>query len=120
MKRKIERPYGHRHNGGVVFLKSSLADALKKGDIVEFGGITVGTRQLRQLINLLPYEDCLVRANGRLEVETVERVFRKGADGHRRCSFRKPRHYHQWFAINNEAWVPRKAQTVVILRPRKF
>ena len=120
MKRKIERPYGRRHNGGWIFLKSSLADALKKGDAVELGGVTVGARQLRQLINLLPYEDCLVKSNGRLEVETVERVTREQKDGTFRCSFRKPRHYRQWFGIVNGAWVPRNAQIVVVIKPKKF
>jgi len=117
MKRKIERPYGRKHKGGWVIDKASLTDALKKGDAVELSDITIGTKQLRQLINLLPYEDCLVKSNGRLE---VERVFRKGPDGNRRCSFRKPKHYCQWFGIINGAWVPRTTQTVVVLKPKKF
>jgi len=119
MKRKIERPYGRKYRGGWLFLKASLTDALKKGDAVQLDGITVGAKQLRQLISLLPYEDCLIKANGRLEVETVERVPREKNDGTLVYSFRKPEHYHQWFGIVNGAWVPRNTQTVVVIKPKK-
>ena len=51
-----------------------MLEALRKGEAVELDKIVVGGKQLQRLINLLPYEDCLVRANGRLEIETVTRV----------------------------------------------
>lgn len=119
MKRKIERPCGRKRSGGWVIQRGALLELLKKGDAVELSGITVGTQQLRKLINLLPYEDCLIRSNGRLEIETVQRVFVR-RNGARTTSFQKPRHYHQFLGILHRAWLPRVVNTVVVVKPRKY
>lgn len=120
MKRLVQRPWGRRQHQGWIIQKAELLEALKKGDAIELDSMRVGSKQLQRLINLLPYEDCLVRANGRLEIETVTRVPYKGKDGHYRMGFRKPKHYHQFMAIVNGAWVPRGATKLVVLKPRKF
>lgn len=120
MKRIVQRPWGRRHRQGWVVDKAALIEVLKKGKVLQFGGITVGVDQLRRLINLLPGQDILLRSNGRLEVETVARTFRKVGDS-RRCYFRKPKHYHQFLAILDGAWVsPAMKLAVVVLKPRKF
>ena len=120
MKRSIQRPWGRRQSGGWVIQNSQLLEALKQGNAIQLDNVTVGTAQFGRLISLLPYEDSLIRANGRLEVETIERVPNKCKDGVYRCSFRKPKHYRQFFAILDRAWVPRVVNTLVVLKPRKF
>lgn len=119
LKRIVERPYARRLMGGWIIQRSELIEALKKGEAVELDKITVGARQLQKLITLLPYEECLIRSNGRLEVETVERVMRS-QNGKRKLGFRKPRHYRQFMAMPGGAWLPRNVKKVVVLRPRKF
>ena len=118
--RIVERLWGRRLMGGWIIQNSQLIDALKKGQAVEFDKIVVGADQLRRLINLLPYDDCLIRANGRLEVETVERVMRSQKNGSRKAGYRKPKHYRQFMAIENKAWLPNRYDRVVVLKPRKF
>lgn len=121
MKRRIERPWGHRQNGGYVIQTSQLVDSLKKGDAVEFGGITVGSKSLIQLLRLLPGEYCRISANGQLEVETIQLIPRKCKDGVFRGSFRKPKHYHNWFALIDGAWLkPHMRANLVVIKPRKF
>ena len=120
MKRIVHRPWGRRKNGGWVLWNNELIKALKAGDVVEFGKIRVGAVQLRRLLQLLPFEDSLIRANGRLEVETVQRISRKQKDGQYRTSFRKPVHNFNFFALANGAWVPSAPKTVVVLKPQKY
>ncbi len=126
MKHKVERPFGRRTRGGWVFSNKALLDALKKGQAVQIGKVMVGAKQLSDLIRLLPYEDTFIKANGRLEFETVERVFREDSAGVRKCGYRKPRHYHQYFAINRGAWLPqeydpkRQDMTLVVIKPKKY
>lgn len=121
MKKRIERPWGHRRNGGYVILTSSLVESLKKGEAVEFGKITVGTKPLIQLLRLLPGEHCQITANGRFEVETVQIHYRNWLKGNRKASYIKPKHYHHWFALHNGAWLkPQMRMNLVVIKPRKF
>lgn len=115
MKRTVQRPWGRKKGGGWVILNTSLIKALKAGDAVEFGGITVGTTQLCQVLRLMPYPDSLIRANGRLEVETVQRALTRP-----RMTFRKPRRNYSYFALVNRAWLPQVTKTLVVLKPRKY
>lgn len=117
--RTIERPWARRRNGGWVISHQELLKLLKKADILELDGVMVGTKQLSRLVNLLPYADCQLRANGRLEIETVQRVVRS-TGGKRRMGFARPKHYHQWLALVHKAWVPLGAKSMVVLKPRKY
>lgn len=120
-KRIVERPWGTRRNGGWIIKTSSLIDSLKKGKAVQLEKVTVGTKSLIEILRLLPGEYCKISANGRLEVETVELVSRKGKNGVYRGSFCKPKHYWNWFAIYDGAWLePHMRISPVILKPRKL
>ena len=120
-KRITERPWGTRRKGGWVIQTSALISSLKKGEAVQFDKITVGTKNLIQLLRLLPGEYCLISANGRLEVETVQFMSRKGKDGTYKAGYVKPKHYHNWFGLNDGAWLkPHMRVNPVILKPRKF
>lgn len=119
MKKTIERIWAHRRGDGWVIQRTQLLDALKKGNVLEFGGIMVGTKELRQLLVLMPGEDCLIRANGRLEIENVERVIRT-RNGKRRTAFTRPRHAHHWFGLVKNAWMPAGTPRLVAIRPRKY
>lgn len=128
-KRIVERPWGTRRNGSWVIRTTSLIDSLKKGEAVQLDKITVGTKNLVQLLRLLPGEYCRISANGRLEVETVELKFRRktlSVKGNKviqigKASYRKPKHYHNWFALEDGAWLkPYMRWNPVILKPRKF
>lgn len=119
IKRIVERPWGRRRKGGWVIQCSELLEALKKGEVFELDNVRVGASQLRRLISLLPYEDCLIRANGNLEIQTIQRVIRSN-NGTRKTGFRKPKHYHQELSIVNGAWLRRNLTKILVLRPRKF
>lgn len=120
-RRKIERPYARRKNGGWVYNRESLIEALKKAEVADIGGVQVGTQNLVKVMRQLPYSECLVRVNGNLEVETVMRVSRRLTDGQRHVTFRKPKHDYHWFRLLKGAWVPHnKPYNVVIIKPRKF
>ncbi len=118
-KRIVERLFGRRRKGGWVLQRQQLIEALKKGEVFELDNVRVGASQLRRLIGLLPYDDCVIRANGRLEVETIQRVIRSN-NGTRKIGFRKPKHYHQEISIVNGAWLRRNFTKILVLRPRKF
>lgn len=119
VKRIVERPWGRRLKGGWVIQRSQLIEALKKGEAVELDKVVVGAKQLHELIRLLSYEDCLIRANSRLEVETVKRVIRS-RNGKRKAGFQRPRSGYQFMSIVNGAWLPKGVTRVVVLKPRKF
>ncbi len=119
IKRIVERPFGRWRKGGWVLQRQQLIKALKKGEVFELDKVRVGASQLRRLIGLLPYDDCLIRANGRLEIETIQRVIRSN-NGTRKTGFRKPKHYHQELSIVNGAWLRSNFTKILVLRPRKF
>ncbi|MDD5510662.1 MAG: hypothetical protein PHI12_07630 [Dehalococcoidales bacterium] len=120
MKRTIQRPWGKKKDGGWVFLNESLIKALKMGDAVEFGDITVGSKQLRQLIELMPQPDTLIRSNGHLEVEAILRINRKGPDGEIKGYFQKPKHNTASMVIKNKAWIPKETKVTVVLKPKRY
>lgn len=120
MKRTLQRPYGRKKNGGWVILNDALLKALKAGDTVEIGKITVGARQLSQIIRLMPHEDSLIRSNGKLEIEAVDRVNRRDSEGHFTAYFHKPKHNTCYVSVVNGAWLPKEPNTVVVLKPRKY
>lgn len=121
-KRIIRRPWGRKHKGGWIIQPDHLLEALKAGQIAEFGKISVGARQLGDLVRLMrfPDQELLIRINGRLEVENISR-FISEKSGHRRTEFRKPKLSHS-FRVDNNAWIPKssKPAITVIIRPRKF
>ena len=119
-KRVICKLWGHRQRGGVVYKNADLTEALKKGELVEVGKITVGTRQLRELVRLMPYEHCIVRSNGCLEIESLKSVWR-GKPPDVKCHFEKPRRGScASFKIVNGAWKPKFAGTTVVVKAQKF
>ena len=119
IKRIVERPWGRRRKGGWIIQRSELLEALKKGEVFELDKVRVGASQLSRLIGLLPYDDCLIRANGNLEIQTIQRVIRNN-NGTRKTGFRKPKQYHQAISIVNGAWLRGDFTKILVLRPRKF
>jgi len=120
VKRIVERPWGRRLKGGWVIQPDELLKALKGGDVAEFGKLHVGAKQLGKLIALMcfPDQELLIRSNGLLEVENIERyIARKPTSV--RTEFRKPRLSHS-FRVDDKAWLPEGATKVVVLKPRKF
>ena len=121
VKRIVERPWGTRRKGGWVINTSHLIDSLKKGEAVQLDKVTVGTKNLIQLLRLLPGDHCRISANGRLEVETVQIYYRNWLKGNRKASYIKPKHYWHWFCLHDGAWLkPHMRVNPVILKPRKF
>lgn len=121
-KRILRRPWGRRLKGGWVIQPEELLTALKGGDIAEFGKLRVGAKQLTELVRLMrfPDQELLIRSNGLLEVENIQRyIARKPTSV--RTHFRKPKLSHS-FRVDNNAWIGKSAKPVVtvIIRPRKF
>ena len=121
-KRIVRRPWGRRLKDGWVIQPDSLLEALKGGEVAEFGKLHVGAKQLAKLIALMrfPDQELLIRSNGLLEVENISRII-KESKGQRRTAFRKPRLSHS-FRVDDNAWIGKSARPVVtvIIRPRKF
>ena len=83
MKRIIERPLAFKRSGGYVITREALLALLKNGQVLQYGKVSVGARELRQLVNLMPYTDCMVKVGERLEIETVDRKQVKAGDSYR-------------------------------------
>ena len=121
MNRTVQRPWGTKRKGRWVIKTSDLIESLKEGKAVRLNKVTVGSKNLIQLLRLLPGEYCQISANGRLEFETVRMVSRKNKAGHYKASFIRPKHYWHWFGIIDGAWLkPGMRINPVILKPRKF
>lgn len=118
-KRIVERPWGRRRNGGWVIERKDLINALKKAEAVQLDKVMVGTRNLIELVKLVPHDDIQISANGYLELETVQRCART-RNGVRKFGFKHPLHYNQYFKLHNGAWVKRVPMSIVVLKPRKF
>lgn len=117
----MQRPYGRRKSGGWVIQTESLLKALKEGDVAEFGNLRVGAHRLRELIRLMTFLDyeVLVTANGYLECQNMERLFKRLPNGLRRCGFRKPRLAHS-FRVCDKAWLPTKPKCIIVIKPKKY
>ena len=119
-KRIMRRPWGRWLKGGWVIQPAELLKALKDGEVAEFGKPHVGAKQLGKLIALMcfPDQELLIRSNGLLEVENIERyIARKPTSV--RTEFRKPRLSHS-FRVDDKAWIAMSAKpaVTVIIRPR--
>lgn len=121
MKRIVEHPYGKKvRGGGHVYLIENLLKSVKKAEAVEVGKITVGTRNLAKLLNLIPTQDVLVRSNGGLELEAVIRHYEKAKDGKPAIiRFRKPKR-ETFMHLVDRAWLNGEPQTVVVIRPKTY
>ena len=121
MKRTLQRPWGRKHRGSWIIQPDDLLKSLKAGDAVEIGKVQVGTRHLIEIIRNLkfPDQELLISANGKLEVQNIERYTRK-KDGKPRTEFRLPRRCRHFFSLYNGAWLPDNIKVMVVLKPRKF
>ena len=120
VKRIVQRPWGRKSRGGWIIQPNCLIDALKKGEVAEFGDLQVGARQLIELVKLMrfPDQELLITSNGHLEVRNLERYLKRTATSVR-TEFRKARLEHS-FRVDNKAWLPKKANITVVIKPRKF
>jgi len=122
-KRILRRPWGRRLMGGWIIRPESLLEALKGGDVAEFGKLQVGAKQLSKLIALMqfPDQELLVRSNGNLEVENVSRVYLERGVGYCRTAYRKARLSHS-FRVSDQAWISETAKPAVtlIIKPKKY
>jgi len=119
-KRIVQRPWGRRKGKGWIIQPDALLQALKAGEIAEFGDLHVGARQLSKLIALMrfPDQELLISSNGRLEVENIQRYMARKPTGVR-TEFRQPRMRHS-FRVDDGAWVEKRHTTMVVIKPRKF
>lgn len=119
-KRVICRLWGHRQRGGYVYRRDELTNALKQGELVEVGKIQVGTRELRELVKLMPYEFCMVKSNGALEIEAITSVWR-GQPPNCKNHFEKPRRGpNAAFKLLDGAWKPKTVNTTVVVKAQKY
>lgn len=120
-KRIVQRPHGRRKSGGWIFQTESLLQALKEGDVAEFGKLRVGARTLRELIRLMTFPDyeVLVTTNGHLECQNMVRVLKRQPNGLNRTEFRKPRRTHS-FRVSDKAWLPNQPKRIIVIKPKKY
>jgi hypothetical protein len=116
-KHKVNRIHATKRGRSWIIQRDNLLAATSQKEAMIFGGITVGAKQFRDLIRLMPSEYLKCTANGRLEVETVKAVFRP-KDGRHTASFTKPKHNYQFIALINGAWFkPQYLGNVVTIKP---
>ena len=120
VKRIVQRPWGRKYKGAWVIQPKELLTALRQGDTAQLGVITVGTKNLIEIIRNMdfPNQELLIKSNGKLEFENIGRHFAETPSG-RKCVFRLPR-LRQYFSVCNKAWLPKETKRLVILKPRKF
>jgi len=96
----VLRPLASRRNGGLQIHAKSLADLLRPFDDVQYGGITVGVKPLRQLLVAMTDGFVVITANSNLEVSTGGRK------------------YSNWFRLFDGAWVKDSFTRHAVLRPK--
>lgn len=75
--KRVSRVWGKRLHGGWVIWKPSLLNELRFSDYVQFGDVTVSSKELKEVLrNGIETQDCLLRINGGLQVEEVRRYLR--------------------------------------------
>lgn len=119
------RPWACRRRGGWVIKPESFIEAVKAGDAVRIGEITVGTKNLVKIIRGMALPDnqyLLIKANGSLEIETIGiRFVRSDKGNYREGQYHTltPR-LRNYIKLHDNAWVPGSIQTLVVLKPKKF
>jgi hypothetical protein len=78
--KRVSQLWGKRFHKGFILWKPRLQEALRFSDYVEFGKAIVTTKDLRQVLTEVTTEDLLLRSNGGLEIEAVERYTRVNPD----------------------------------------
>lgn len=127
--RTIARPWARRkRGGGFLFKPSSLLEALRQGDAVQLGDITVGTRELIKIIRgfELPVNQLLlVSSNGNLEISNVGLRYVPDPKGDyprkaQHYTLRKGLRHH--ITLHDGAWLPENGvpKMTVVLRPKRF
>jgi hypothetical protein len=72
--KRIDRVLAKRYHGGYILWVPRLLEKLTNTQFIEFRGVTVATKDLRDAIkNGIRTEDCLFRVNGGLRVEKIRR-----------------------------------------------
>jgi len=119
-RRIIGRPWGRRHKGGWIIQPESLVKCLKEGNVVEFGKLQVGTKNLIELVRLMnfPDQELLINVNGKLEIQNIARHVAVKGD-HFRTTFRLPKNRH-YFSLCDKAWLPNVVTATVVIKPKKF
>ena len=96
----VLRPLASRRNGGLRLLAKTLADQLKPYDDVQYAGITVGAKPLRQLLVAMTDDFVLLKVDGKLEVSARGRTYRNS------------------FRLFDGAWVKDTFTRHAVLRPK--
>jgi hypothetical protein len=112
----VHRPWATKRGGALIIKVDSLIEATKLAQSVKFDKITVASRELRSLLQLMPTEHVKVTINGRLEIETVKCKYTKG-----KASYRRPRHVYNMFGLEDGAWTkPHTRVNPVHIKPKYF
>ena len=127
--RVVAHPWAHRKRGvGFIFKPDSLIKALRLGDAVQLGDITIGTRNLIKLIRgfeLPENQLLLVSSNGNLEISNIGLRYVPDPKGDYP---RKAQHYtlrkglRHYITLHDRAWLPENGvpKMTVVLKPKKF
>jgi hypothetical protein len=79
--KRIDRVWAKRYRGGYILWVPKLMEKLTNTHFIEFRGITVATKDLRDVLkNGIQTEDCLFRVNGGLQVEEIQRYTKPNPD----------------------------------------
>ena len=120
--KRTERVWAKRFHGGYIIWVPRLVEKLSNTNFIEFRGITVATKDLRDVLkNGIHTEDCLFRVNGSLQVEEIQRYVMPNPDapGTRKLAHRRtPRaHIHKM-----ESWKMQNynGQIILVLKPRIY
>jgi hypothetical protein len=73
--KRVEALWGKPYRRGYILWLPPLSRTLIMSDYVEYGKVVVSTKDFRQAIASIGTQDILIRVNGGLELQPVERYF---------------------------------------------
>lgn len=88
--KRISELWGKSYKRGHIIWKPQLTAALRLSDFVEYRGMVLSTKVLRNALDTIPSQDVLVRVNGGLQLDEIRRyhVPNPAHPGTRHCKHR--------------------------------
>jgi hypothetical protein len=88
--KRISELWGKSYKRGYIIWKPQLRDALRLSDFVEYKGMVLSTKALRDALDVIPSQDVLVSVNGGLQLDEIRRYFvpNPAHPGTRHCKHR--------------------------------
>lgn len=118
--KRVEALWGKPFHRGNILWMPRLNPVLPRTDYVEFGKATVLTKDFRRVLNLVKTEDVLIRVNGGIEIQGVERYYVPNPEcpGTRMCAHRLAKNSRPFYVKSQRN--PSSKKTTVKIKIRQY